>query len=447
MENNTGLKSLGFKRNKNMKRFFLLIALSVYAVTAYAQTGTWSGEIETQGTKLSLVFHLDGDKPTMDSPDQSVRGIPISVERNAFGKVKISIPSISAGYEGILFGNNIVGSFTQMGMSLPLTLQPGEVKLSRPQTPHEPFPYSTEEVSFNNGGVTLNGTLVLPEGCSRQTPVLLFITGSGRQNRDEEIFEHRPFAVIADAFAREGIATLRYDDRGAGESTGVFADATIADFRDDALSGVNYLKNRFDKVGVIGHSEGGTIAMMLAAGNQVDFAISLAGMAVSGAETLVWQNRIALAAAGFTQPVIDTYCKAIGESFEVITHGGRMPQADALDLPDVLKKNFLAVLNQIQSPYMKQFIATDVRPSLGTIGCPVLALNGTMDNQVECNSNLEALRGGLRDNPVSRIVPVEGVNHLFQHCKTGAVTEYRDIEETFAPEVLEIMTDWLSAFK
>lgn len=431
-----------------MKRALLIIATSLLCgISVFAQTGTWSGSLDVQGTKLSLVFHLDGENPTMDSPDQGARGIPAQVERDDMGKVKITIPSIGASYEGLWMVNRIVGTFTQMTASLPLTLTPGEPKLLRPQTPKGPFPYSAEEVAFINGDVTLKGTLVLPEGFSSQTPVLLMVTGSGMQNRDEEIFEHKPFAVIADAFAREGIATLRYDDRGAGESTGDFAAATTEDFKNDALSGIEFLKTRFDKVGIIGHSEGGTIALMLAAQGQVDFAISLAGMAVSGAETLIWQNRVALAASGFEQDVIDTYCDAIGTAFEVITNGGRMPQADALDLPEILKNSFLAVLGQIQSPYMKQFLTIDVRPMLGFIKCPVLALNGTKDNQVDCETNLGAIRSALPESPKNMAVPVDGLNHLFQHCRTGAVAEYREIQQTFAPEVLELMIRWMADFK
>ena len=428
-----------------MKKYFLIIAAIFIAASAYCQTGTWSGSIDVQGIKLPLVFHFDTENPTVDSPDQGARGIKMQVEMDAIGKITVSIPSIAAIYEGFMLGNRIVGSFKQMGVSLPLTLSPGEIKLNRPQTPQGPFPYATEEVTFTNGDVTLKGTLVLPEGCTRETPVLLFVSGSGAQNRDEELFEHKPFAVIADAFARAGIATLRYDDRGVGESTGNFASSTTADFKNDAAAGVNYLRSRFDKVGVVGHSEGGTIALILSAEKMVDFAISLAGMAVSGAETLLWQNKLSLAEAGFEQDVIDTYCQALGEAFDVITHGGAMPKADELDLPDVLKQNFLTVLVQLQTPYMKQFVSIDVRPSLGAITCPVLALNGTKDNQVEYQSNLDAIRSGLPGNDRNAVEAIDGVNHLFQHCKTGKVPEYREIEETFAPEVLQKMIEWITA--
>ncbi len=411
---------------------------------AFAQTGTWSGTLEVQGAKLSLVFHLDEENPTIDSPDQGVRGIKVQVERTEFGKITIQIPAFGATYEGQLIMQQIYGTFTQMGASLPLTLKPGEPKLNRPQTPKGPFPYAQEEVSFTNGDAVLKGTLVLPEGCNRQTPVLIMVTGSGLQNRNEELFEHKPFAVIADALARAGIATLRYDDRGFGESTGDAINCTTEDLKNDALAGIRLLRERFDKVGVIGHSEGGTIAMMLAADKQADFIVSLAGMAVSGAETLVWQNRLSLAAAGIPEETIDVYCKLVGEAFDARVHGGVMPQPGP-DMPEILKQTYQTALTQIQTPYMKYFLSLDMRPLLGSITCPVLALNGTKDMQVEYESNLGAMREGLPDNPENKIEPVEGLNHMFQHCATGMVTEYRQIEETFAPEVLEIMISWIAS--
>ncbi|MBR5175422.1 MAG: alpha/beta hydrolase [Bacteroidales bacterium] len=428
-----------------MKRF-LTIALLLFSLAsiANAQTGTWSGKLDIQGVKLSIVFHLVDENPTMDSPDQGVKGIPVQVERSATGMVTVKIPSLAASYEGLWLVKQIVGTFKQMGSSLPLTLTPGEDKPNRPQTPLGPFPYATEEVSFANGDAVLKGTLVLPEGYTRNTPVLIMVTGSGQQNRDEEIFEHKPFAVIADALARAGIATLRYDDRGAGESTGDMANATTEDLRDDALAGIKLLRERFDKVGVIGHSEGGTIALMLAADKQVDFVVSLAGMVISGAETLVWQSRLSLEGSGLPEETIDTYCKLIGEAFQVKVHGGSMPRADDYDLPEALKQNYMAVLMQIQTPWMARFLSLDMRPLLKNITCPVLAFNGTKDMQVACESNLVALQSGLPVNPKNRFEAVEGVNHLFQHCATGNTTEYREIEETFAPEVLGMMVQWVS---
>ncbi|MBO5106987.1 MAG: alpha/beta fold hydrolase [Bacteroidales bacterium] len=410
---------------------------------AYAQTGTWSGKLAVQGTSLTLVFHLDDENPTIDSPDQGARGISAQIERPGAGKVIVRIPSLGARYEGQWLIRQIVGTFTQMNQSFPLTLTPGENKPKRPQTPQGPFPYSQEEVTFANGDVVLQGTLVLPEGCTRETPALVMVTGSGIQNRDEELFEHKPFAVIADALARAGIATLRYDDRGFNGYDGNINDCTTDDFKNDALAGINMLRDRFDKVGVIGHSEGGTIALMLAAEKQADFIISLAGMAVSGAETLVWQNRLALVAAGLPEDAVDTYCRLIGDAFDAKNNGMPMPDASGYDLPDALKQNYLAVLAQLQTPYMSRFVSLDMRPLMGEITCPVMALNGVKDMQVEHELNLGAIRKGLPANEKHVIESIEGLNHLFQHCTTGATSEYRDIEETFAPEVLDRIINWL----
>ena len=430
-----------------MKKLAALAVLLLLSTSlSLAQTGTWSGKLDIQGTKLSLVFHLDDPNPTMDSPDQGAKGIPIQVTRTETGLVTIKIPSIGASYEGQWLLRQIVGTFKQLGASLPLTLTPGEERLNRPQTPREPFPYATEEVSFANGNAVLKGTLVLPEGCSRKTPVLIMVTGSGLQNRDEEIYEHKPFAVIADALARAGIATLRYDDRGFGQSTGDVISCTTEDLKNDALAGIGLLRERFDKVGVIGHSEGGTIALMLAAGKQADFIVSLAGMVVSGRETLLWQNRVSLAAAGIPEQTVDIYCQALEEAYDAILQGKPVPSAGRYDLPAALAQNYEAALMQLQTPYIKYFLAMNMRPLLGGVTCPVLALNGTKDTQVEFESNLGALRNGLPANPANCLEAVEGVNHLFQHCTTGAASEYRDIEETFAPEALEKLVQWLKSF-
>ena len=428
-----------------MRKSLILIGMLLAAVfSASAQTGTWSGKLDVQGTKLSLVFHLDEENPTMDSPDQGAKGIPIEVTRSATGSITIKVPSIGATFEGLWLVKQIAGTFKQMGASMPLTLMPGKEKLNRPQTPQGPFPYAQEEVSFSNGDAVLKGTLVLPEGCTRNTPVLIMVTGSGLQNRDEVFYEHRPFAVIADAFARAGIATLRYDDRGFGESTGDIINCTTEDLKNDALAGIGLLRERFDKVGVIGHSEGGTIALMLAAEKKADFIVSLAGMVVSGKETLLWQNRIALAAAGVPDETVNTYCKALQEIYEARLAGAPLPAPGKYDLPATLAQNLSAVSMQIQTPYLKYFLALDVRPLLGDVTCPVLALNGTKDTQVEPESNLGALRNGLSDNTKNSLEAIEGVNHLFQHCQTGSPNEYRDIEETFAPEVLEKLIQWIS---
>lgn len=421
-----------------------LVAFLAGASTVFAQTGTWSGTISLNQAELTLVFNLtEGDEATMDIPDQGAKGVPAKVTRNGWGGIKIEIPSIYASYEGTFLGKAITGSFTQLGKPMELTLRPGLPKLNRPQTPTGPFPYKTEEVTFRNGDAILKGTLTLPEGCSSKTPVVLMVTGSGLQNRDEELFEHKPFAVIADALARAGIASLRYDDRGFGESTGDAANATVEDFKADAEAGIALLRGRFTKVGVLGHSEGGAIALLLAGEKKVDFAVCIAAMVVSGAETLLWQNRNGLEKAGIAPADIDSYCRLLEECFAAMGEGRPLPSAQDYALPDALAQNFAMASVQLQSPYFKSFVQLDPRKVLGSILCPVLAFNGTLDIQVSCESNLGALKAGL---PSCVTVSVPDANHLLQHCKTGEVIEYKRIEETIAPEVLSRMTEWINSY-
>lgn len=422
-----------------------LVAASYCSVSA--QSGTWSGKLDVGGTQLPLVFHLDGDSPTLDSPAQGARGIAVQVERPVTGVINIKIPSIGATFDGIWAGKTVYGTFKQMGVSMPLTLTPGEDKPTRPQTPVAPFPYTQEEVEFANGDALLKGTLVLPEGANRKTPVIIMVTGSGLQNRDEELFEHRPFAVIADALARAGIATLRYDDRGYGESTGDVSLSTTEDFKNDALAGVELLRNRFDRVGVLGHSEGGQIALMIAAEGKCDFIISLAGCVVSGKETLLLQNRTALQDKNLSNDIVDAYCKLLSEAFDASANGYPLPSADGVDIPEALKQNYQAVVAQLRSPYLSYFVQLDMRPRLSTIKCPVLALNGTKDKQVDADTNLGALRSGLSSNPQTRIESCDGLNHLFQHCTTGDVAEYSIIEETFSTDILNTIAQWIQSLK
>ncbi|MGN0202004.1 MAG: alpha/beta hydrolase family protein [Candidatus Cryptobacteroides sp.] len=409
--------------------------------TAAAQTGTWSGNIDINGIRLPLVFHLDSEEPTMDSPEQGATGIPVEVERTEIGAINIKIPSIGASYKGFYLAKQIVGTFIQAGKEFPLTLVPGENRPKRPQTPVGPFPYEQEEVSFANGTAVLKGTLLLPQGWDANTPVFLMVTGSGLQNRDEEIFGHKPFAVLADALSRAGIATLRYDDRGTGESSGDIFNYTIEDLKNDASAGIDFLKERFGKVGVIGHSEGGTIAFMLAAEGRADFIVSLAA-AVSMSETLLWQNRVVLIASGYSEETADAYCALLAEAFESCICGNPLPSAANRELPDELELNYQALARQLKTQYISRMLEVDLRPSLAYVTCPVLALNGTKDTQVDPESNLSALRESLPQNQKTCIMELEGLNHLFQHCTSGLFSEYKLIEETFAPEAIELIVQW-----
>jgi len=427
---------------KTLTVIVLLFAFSL--CRAQLPQGSWSGSIDVQGVSLTLVFHFADDGCKLDVPDQGARGIPAAASLTALGAVRIDVAAINASFEGFRFGEKIVGNFSQHGVSFPLTLTPGVPARKRPQTPQPPFPYVTEEVSFSNGEAVLRGTLVLPEGSDRTTPVLLMVTGSGLQDRDETLFEHKPFAVIADCLARQGIATLRYDDRGFGESTGDVVSCTTEDLKDDAAAGVALLRERFDRVGVLGHSEGGTIALMLAVEQKIDFAVSLAGMAVSGRETLLAQNRVLLPQSGVDEEMTERYCKALAETFDAVAEGKPLPDPAASHLPSALQQNLQAVQAQLGLPYLRYFVKLDLSKQLGRIQCPVLALNGTRDTQVDCETNLAALEHGLPSREENSILPCEGLNHLFQHCTTGLTTEYAQIEETIAPEVLAQLAAWIT---
>lgn len=269
------------------------------------------------------------------------------------------------------------------------------------------------------------------------------VTGSGLQNRDEEILDHKPFAVIADALARNGIASLRYDDRGFGESTGDAVNCTTDDLKGDALAGIDLLRRKFNKVGVLGHSEGGTIALMLGAEKKVDFIVSLAGMVMSGRETLLDQNRSLLTKAGYPQNVVEEYCEILNMAFN--GEDSILAKLESSGLPVELKKNIQGGLGQLRTPYMRYFLDLDLRDRLGKVKCPVLALNGTKDTQVFHRANLSALKAGLPKNINNRIEELEGLNHLFQHCETGSTSEYAIIEETISPDVLALLSQWINS--
>ena len=426
-----------------IKLFFIAAILCLMASVAKAQKGSWSGELNIQGIKLPLVFNFTDDGCTIDSPSQGAKGIKAEKSITPEGKLKVTAGMIGASFEGTMEEQTITGTFTQNGMSLPLTLKPGEQKNNRPQTPVPPFPYITEEVTFSNGDITLNGTLTLPEGWDKNTKAVVMVTGSGQQNRDEEIFDHKPFAVIADALARKGIASLRYDDRGWGNKAIRFTDFTTDDFKQDAAAGIDLLRRKVKTVGVIGHSEGGTIALMLASEGKTDFIVSLAGMTISGKQTLLNQNIDALRSIGLQEETVKKFSEVISDIFDKVAAGQ--------DIDEYLKgaenmENFKPIIDQakklLTSPYMRHFITIDIHNSLPNIKCPVLALNGKKDTQVAYKQNLEVLENGL-SNCSHETIAYDNLNHLFQHCTNGSIVEYHQIEETISQEVLDKIISWI----
>ena len=412
-----------------MKKSLLTIILAVAStLTAMAQAdliGSWTGKLDLGVAKLTLVFHLkqaDGHvKVTMDSPDQSAMSIPCTKDFLSYDSLAVSVKSINASYSGRLKDGKIVGTFKQNGLSLPLVLAKGTEELRRPQTPQPPFPYETEEVTFSNerDSATLAGTLTWPVGYnpkSKKKPVVaLFITGSGQENRDEEIFDHKPFLVIADYLARHGIATLRYDDRATGASKGGdVRNATSEDFARDAAAGLEYLRSRkaFAKVGIIGHSEGGLIGFMLGAQGKADFLVSLAGPGVKG-DTLTTSQR--------------------NRMLELYGGTGTMTVDSIRNLPEIQRV-----------PWYKWFIDYDPAADIAATRCPVFALNGDRDWQVISSLNLTAIERLLPKSKRNVTKEYPGLNHLFQHCTTGLMNEYRQIEETIAPEVLSDIAEWIN---
>lgn len=433
-------------KHSNMKalRTLTSVVFAMMAFAANAQEGTWNGELNVMGNKVPLVFNFSTNGCTIDSPSQGVNGIQAEKTVKDDGTISVKVGMIGATFEGKMTDGEIKGTYIQNGFPLPLTLKPGKLVVKRPQTPVPPFPYKEEAVSFTNAQYTFNGTLTLPENYSRNTPVVLMVTGSGQQNRDEELFSHKPFAVIADALARQGIASLRYDDRGWGDKSVNFADFTTDDFRQDAAAAIPLLRKRFNKVGILGHSEGGTIAMMLAAEGKADFIVSLAGMAISGKETLIMQNRQAMSAIGLSKETVDSYCNSISKALDEIASGKKANEININDVPQALKPITIKALQQADTPYIRHFLTIDVGKLLPKIKCPVLALNGTKDTQVDCDANTTRIEKGLADCKHS-IKKIDGVNHMFQHCNTGIVTEYQQIEETIAPEVLQEVAKWIKA--
>lgn len=428
-----------------------LAALSSMALifNASAQSGlegSWHGELNVPGGSLMLVFHLDPVECTIDSPDQGAYGIPAELKTLNAAKAHVEVPSLGASFEGNLMFGLLVGKFRQSGLEFPLSLKRGDVQRNRPQTPSEPYPYATEEVAFTNpeDGAVLNGTLTYPADFEPETPVVLLVSGSGLQNRDEEIYSHKPFLVIADHLARKGIACLRYDDRSVGKSTGNAAGATTDTFMKDALAGLEYLRSlgKFSKIGLAGHSEGGTIAFILAGEGKTDFIISLAGTATDGVTVLVEQNRKILKGGGIPESIADDYCNILDKIY-------RNPEmtSDEFDrisasMPPEMKQNLLSI-REMKDPWIKHFISFDPSEAIKKITCPVLGLNGEKDVQVIADSNIPRLKELLKENDKNMIKTYPGLNHLFQHSETGMPDEYGKIEETMSAEVLNDMTNWI----
>ncbi|HVA98296.1 MAG TPA: alpha/beta hydrolase, partial [Bacteroidia bacterium] len=424
--------------------------------------------LKIQGIQLRIVFHIsktdNGFTATMDSPDQKVKGIPVTTTTFENSKLKLEITNLGFEYNGEFEGNAIKGTLKQNGQVFPLNLSRGETEsqtLKRPQEPTKPYPYYSEDISFQNkkANVTLAGTLTLPkkEGIY---PAVILITGSGAQNRNEEVFGHKPFLVIADYLTRNGIAVLRYDDRGFAQSTGNFSTSTTFDFASDVESAISYLKTRKEinarKIGLIGHSEGGIIAPIVAVAEpkDVDFIVLLAGSGLRGDKLMLLQKEKLEQAIHIDEQQIAKGQKIFRGAYDIIL------QSDAADsnlknkVGTYFKQSFgdkvpeeqiSTITNQIVNPWSIKFLKYNPIPTLEKVKCPVLALGGEKDLQVPPEENLIAIKTALEKggnkNVTTKLFP--NLNHLFQDCKTGLPNEYSEIEETFSPAALDEITKWI----
>jgi uncharacterized protein len=428
--------------------------------------GAWIGKLDTGTLRLRVVFRIantqDGLTATLDSPDQGVLALPGTAVKREGASLKIETNQIDGVFAGQIAADtaSIDGTWTQHGHSFPLALRrlkdESELQLKRPQNPVKPYPYREEEVSYDNKlqNVTLAATLTIPPG-KGPFPGVVLITGSGPQDRDETLLGHKPFLVLADYLARHGILVLRADDRGTAKSTGVFGTATTADFATDTEAGVAYLKTRAEadphKIGLIGHSEGGVIAPMIAARNQdVAFIVMMAGTGVPGDQILVAQGEAVKIASGKSP---EEAAKDATKERDMLTLVETEKDMAVLEQKlreklagDVPEAQIGIQIKQVTSPWFRYFLTYDPAIALRKVTCPVLAINGSLDKQVLPSQNLPPIRKALEEsgNKHFEVDELPGLNHLFQTAKTGAPAEYAEIEETISPLALDKMATWIA---
>jgi uncharacterized protein len=458
-----------------------IAGLQVRPAAKPAPTGVeeiYEGTIKPASTEIPLTFRLFKQKDgsyagIMDSPGQDAR-LVLDEVRLKGDAVRLELRSAKIVFEGKRSkdGREIAGTFKQAGLSFPLTLKrvAKATELRRPQTPKRPYPYDEIEVAYENKlhGIKLAGTLTLPRS-KGPFPAVLLITGSGPQDRDETILGHKPFLVLADHLTRRGIAVLRVDDRGMGGSTGSTPNSTTADFAEDVLAGIAFLKGRKEvnpaQIGLIGHSEGGVIAPLVASRSKdVAFIVLLAGTGVPGHEVLCTQSAAGLKLEGRSDPKELALLKKLQDRlFATVRAEKGGPDAEkkaraALEeitskLSEEEKKQGAGALVVIEvqaqlvlSPWGRYFMDYDPRPALRKVTCPVLALNGARDVQVDARRNLQAIEAALKKAGTKDVTIRElpDLNHLFQTCKTGSGSEYGLIEETLAPVLLETVAEWIA---
>lgn len=456
-----------------MKKIILLAAVLWFGAAAlFGQgiEGSWRGTLDLGAHKLRIVFNIaaegDGFVTTMDSPDQGARGIPVKETSFDGSSLKISAPELGMTYEGKLYENILRGIFRQSGLTVRLDLERREPEPPRrPQNPAQPYPYNSEEIVFENAeaGIKLAGTFTYPAK-GRKFPAVVLISGSGPENRDEEVFGHKPFLVLSDHLTRNGIAVLRFDDRGTAGSEGNYHAAAIQDFATDVSAAMDYLKTRKEvnhkKIGLLGHSEGGQIAFIVAGKrSDVDFIVTLAGPGVKGADLLREQRRSIGLAQGVAQEAIDGNEELIVLMQRTLEKYGAENVRENLDrlteelmaqipddypiLADVIEKAARRDFPAIASPEIRSLTEYDPAADLAVIKAPILAIFGEKDLQVPADMNMEGLRKRFSGDLTAKKYP--NLNHLFQHAVTGLSAEYGQIEETMSPEVMRDIAAWILA--
>lgn len=432
----------------------------MFCCDALALNGAWRGNIALGEMEIPLVFNfIENDEGktscTMDSPSQGAKGIHVTMVLCTSDSISLECNTIGAEFNGKVSNDTIVGKFVQHGFTFPMTLtQDAPLAERRPQTPQPPYTYILKDTVFMApDGVAISGTLSIPATEKNQTvPAVVMVTGSGPQNRDEELFDHKPFAVIADYLARNGVASLRYDDRGTGKSEGDFMKSTTYTFKDDAKSGIEFMRTIpwIGKTGVIGHSEGGTIAFMLGTENVPDFIISLAGLAVSGKDGLMAQNARSLDKFGITGKDKENSLALISCLFDEMAAQGKAGISTPIDPDSLARTHDIEVPQEVMSTlrstqkmrtsWFDIFLGIDPEEDIADIRCPLLAINGDKDTQVEAEPNLAVIK---KNCPEAEIRKMPSLNHMMQHAQTGDMAEYNEIRETISPEVLEIILEFI----
>ena len=468
-----------------MKYLFSMLALFFLQMEIFAQSthdisGIWEGKLHAN-VDIRIVFHFAKDSTghwtaTMDSPDQGVKGIPCGAVSLGGDSLSVQMPSIHGAYFGVFASDRSIKGKWNQGAQFDLPLKKVEKvsTLNRPQTPVPPFPYSSEDVEYESTDKSLRyGATITTPKTGGPFPAVVLITGSGAQDRDETLFEHKPFAVLADYLTRRGLIVLRVDDRAVGKSTGSFSQSTSLDFVNDVCNSVEYLKTKpgvdLKKIGLIGHSEGGMIAPMVAVKrNDIDFIVLLAGPGEKIEKLMAEQNAAILSSQGVNEKAVQSFRDFYPSVNESIIQATSMEDASArlskaLDewikktpknyvlattgiSDDSTKNKFtMKMVGAMYSPWFRYFLAFDPQPWLKQLRCKVLALNGEKDVQVPAHSNLDGIQNALENSQTKdfEVHAVPGLNHLFQTCKRCTVQEYGLLEETFSPVALQMIGDWM----